>query len=360
MGVRPARLTDIVAVRALAQEPTAHVVAPAPGAGLPAAATLTFLAAWKMFDRRYQTLVYHGEAHGFVQAIARPGRESWDVVRLSCLGADQATCDGVCAELLERVCATAAQWGALRTFARVGDEGAVRCLDGLGFRRYASEVTYVGRADLLLNDAHQPGPDLWVRAPQDAWDVLSLYTAVTPALVRHAEGRSMREWLQPQPAGPIGFLTGASREVVLGEQGELQGWLRFTPQRRRRPQAVEMLVRPDATARVPEMLHFAAQVFGLQPQCTMICKTREYDGHLSATLEAAGFEPLYEETLLVRHTVARVTERQLLVAAVRAQGLGIDISQCRYSLEPGPQRLASSTGAAQQSYDRHSRICFDR
>jgi hypothetical protein len=360
MGVRAARLTDILSIRALAREAAAQIVAPAPSAGRPSAATLAFLGASKMLDRRYQTLLYRGNAHGFVQAMARPGRESWDIVRLSCLSGDQASFSAACAELLEGICASAAQWGALRTFARVGDDAAVLCLDGLGFRRYASEVTFVGRPALLLETAPEPAADLWVRMPQDAWDIFSLYTAVTPALVRHAEVRSLREWLLPQRSSLVRWILGAPREVVLGQQGNLQGWLRFTPQRGRRPQSIDVLIRPEAAARLPEMLRFAAQVFGLQPQHALICRTREYDGRLSATLETAGFEPLYEETLLVRHTVARVTERQLLVAALRAQGLGIDVSHYRHTLEPGPQRLASSTGAEQQSYDRQSRICFDR
>jgi hypothetical protein len=173
-----------------------------------------------------------------------------------------------------------------------------------------------------------------LRQARDAWDIFSLYCAVTPALVRHAEGRSLREWLPRTRRTVPRIRLHAKREVVAGEVGHLEAWMRWTPRRHRRVQVLEVLVRPETAHRLGELVRFAVEYGGCDPECPTICRTREYDGRLSATLEMAGFDAMCHETLLVRHTVARVTERQLLVAALRAQGLGIDVSHYRRCLEP--------------------------
>ncbi len=145
------------------------------------------------------------------------------------------------------------------------------------------------------------------------------------------------------------------RELVIGEMGNLQAWLRWRPARGAVPQSLEVLATSDAASRLPEMFRFAAEHLGLDIDAGTICRVREYDGRVSATLEEVGFAPILHETLLVRHTVAWVTERQLLVAALRAQGLGLELSQYRRGgHEVIHQRLASSR-EPQHYYDRDDR-----
>ena len=362
MGVRAARFSDLLSIRALAQDATGEILLPPAGVTIPSATALLALAAWQTFGHRFQCAVARGDVYerGFVQAVARQGRESWDIVRLACLASEEERLQAVFAELLDHICLTTAQWGALRMFIRVpSDSLALYPLGQLGFRTYAAELTFEGMPATLTHAARAPGQDIRLRLPQDAWDIFSLYCAVTPALVRHAEGRSLREWLQPQRRASRFFEGSVCRELVVGEQGELCGWMRVVPQRGRQPQLVEILLRPDAAERLAEMFVFAVEMLGLQPHVPTLCRAREYDGRISATLESAGHQTLSRETLLVRHTVARVTERQLLLAALRAQGLGIDISHYRRSLEPTHQRLASTREAEQHSYDQFGRICFD-
>jgi hypothetical protein len=276
-----------------------------------------------------------------------------------CLAPDEESYFQGCAELLERICVATAQRGALRTFVRVpSDSRLLPLVTGQGFRAYASELTLSGALAPLVSGAPGLQADIRLRQPRDAWDIFSLYCAVTPALVRHAEGRSLREWSTPPPPPLPIWSRQSRREVVMGEPGHLQAWMRWTSCAHHRTQLLDMLVRPEAAYRIGDLVRFAVERLALDPTCATICRTREYDGRVSATLEVAGFRPISHETLMVRHTVARVTERQLLIAALRAQGLGIDVSQYRYDAEPAHQRLASSREAEQHHYDRQNRTCY--
>jgi hypothetical protein len=122
----------------------------------------------------------------------------------------------------------------------------------------------------------------------------------------------------------------------------------------RSAQVLDLLVRPEAAPELASILRYAVEILGLDADRATLCRTREYDGRVSATLEEAGFTVASREILLVRHSAARVTERQLLVAALRAQGLGIEVSHHLRRVEPA-QRLASSREAAQHHYGRFER-----
>lgn len=348
MSARPARMTDLFAIRGIARQREAWALTIPPGTRQAPIAAVAALSSFQGFRGRCQTLVLpraDAPARGFVQAVARPGRESWDILRLACVAPDVETYLRACGNLLNGLCLTTALRGALRTFIRVPCESAVLALAlDQGFRAYASEVTWAGSPAALIAAAPLPGADVRLRQPRDAWDIFSLYCAITPALVRHAEARSLREWTA-QPRRVVPRPIGASREIVAGEPGHLEAWIRWRVQRRPRLQVLDVLARPQSATRLGELLRLAAETCDFDPACPTLCRTREYDGRVSGTLEMAGFGAIYHETLLVRHTVARVTERQLLVAATRAQGLGIDISHYHRGAEPAHQRLASSREA---------------
>lgn len=364
MSLRAARLADLLLIRRLDHVPVATVLAPGPWASQPSAASLALLSNWRSMGQRTQSVVLARgkQTRGFVQARARPGRESWDIVRMACLAEGEDACARACADLIGRICVVIAQRGALRTFARVpSHDASLQLFIEQGFRPFATETTYRGTLRSLL-DADPAAPVYpRLRLARDAWDVFSLYCAVTPALVRHAEGRSLREWTPPQhPAARVAQRWRPPREVIAGEQGNLQIWLRWHPGHARAPQLLDALVRPEEVESLPSVLRYAVEELGLDPNRETLCRTREYDSRISATLEGAGFAPERRETLLVRHTTARVTERQLLTAALRAQGLGIDISHYRRGAEPVQQRLASSREAVQHYYDRHDRTSNHR
>jgi hypothetical protein len=356
MSVHAARLSDVRMVRALGRDAEAVIIPPVAGlvGHIPASGRRI---EWTPSGWRTQTLVIRQrkKVHGFVQLRARMGQDAWDIRHLCCKAIDQDLWTGACQDLLDYASLTAAQHGALRTFVRLPSESThVSLLAASHYRPFTTEITLRGTLDTVIGAASLPDLPVRPKLPRDAWDIFSLYNAVTPALVRHAEVRNLKEWRDSSYPG----LRAVRRwqpvhEVVWGEPGMLQGWLCWRSRRKHGIQLMELLVRPDAVPDLPQLLRAAVDVYGLDPNCTTICRTREYDGRISATLELAGFEPCARETLMVRHTVARVAERQLLVAALRAHGLGIDLSQYHRGVEVAHQRLVSSGGVNIHSYDRN-------
>jgi hypothetical protein len=359
MGVRSGRLFDVPTILRLERDSEASILTPLVMMRMPSAVALTILSSWRGVGQRTQTLVLSDEAgtRGYIQARARPGRESWDIVRLKCLAEDAALGEQACTELLDRITIATAQRGALRTFARLpSDSDHLAALAECGYRQYATELAHRGTLRALVATAPEPRSDVRVRSPHDAWDLFSLYCAVTPPFVRHAEGRSLREWATGhRVAGTTLRRWSRPREVLAGQPGDIQGWIRWELLRPAGPQVLEALVRPEYAERLDELLRFAVDHAGLNADYLTVCRVREYDGRISATLMGAGFEPILRETLLVRHAAARVTERQLLVAALRAQGLGIDISHYRAGPEAVHHRLASSREIERQRYDQFDR-----
>jgi hypothetical protein len=365
MGVHSARLSDLTSIRRLDRIGEASVLSPLPADRQPSALALTILSGWRSIGHRNETLVLAqgAEARGFVQARERPGHESWNIVRLACIANSATDWDAACSNLLDRITAVAAQRGALRTFARIpADSPQLTMLGTAAFRQYATEISHMGTLSVIARAAPEPRGDIRARHPRDAWDVFSLYCAVTPALVRHAEGRSLKEWTPTRHSVFSMHRRRLAGEAVMGEPGNLQAWIRWDAPRKHGYQPLEILARSEAVERLGELLRFASENMGLDMNCPTICRAREYDGKISATLQAAGFDTILRETLLVRHTVARVTERQLLVAALRAQGLGIDLSQYRSGAESIHQ-LSSLREAElyhNDHYDRYDRACSHR
>ncbi len=359
MNVRQARISDFQTLRKLERNGQAIVLAPPPAANTPSTSRLAAVSHWHGVGSRSQTLVLSESPRirGFVQARARPGRESWDILRLSCQAPDVDHWESACAELMEGICTDTAERGALRTFARLPSESDhLEFMATHAFRSYAAEISLYGTIRGAMEVGASYGSDVRLRHPRDAWDIFSLYCACTPPLVRHAESRSLKEWsITPGLADSMLRRRRPGRELVIGEMGNLQAWLRWRPVRGPVPQLLDILASADMAPRVPEMFRFAAEHLGLDVDAGTICRVREYDGRVSATLEEVGFTPILRETLLVRHTVAWVTERQLLVAALRAQGLGLELSHYRRGgHEVVHQRLASSR-EPQHYYDRDDR-----
>jgi hypothetical protein len=349
-------------IRTLGCDAAATVIGPVADGYVPSSPSSWLSSCWALLTRHMQIQVVRqgSQAKGFVQAVARPDRQAWEIRRLCCVAMDPGLWTAACRDLLDHASLWAARGGALRTFVRVASESdQVTLLTASHYRPYATEITLYGTLDNVIGGAPPLETGIRPRLPRDAWDIFSLYCAMTPALVRHAEGRSLNEWLGSSQRSLPGMQRfHAVREVIYGEPGMLGAWIRWTPLRKRAAQWLEILARPEAVAHLPRLLRYAVDNLGLDPNCMTICRTREYDGRISATLELAGFEPCARETLLVRHTVARVTERQLLVAALRAQGLGIDLSQYRRGVEAAHQRLASSGGVDIHSYDRNDRASY--
>jgi hypothetical protein len=346
MAVRSVRFGDLSAVRLLDGAENARLVAPSPLDEPTTAVRLALVSTWQGFRRTVYSFILRSPdgPQGFIQGTVRPNREAWDIVRLACLADPDEAVDGVCTSLVEQFCQATGSRGSLRTFARVPVGGeALRVLSRAGFRQYTTEYTLVrppldeddGDRDATIEGTFSvDGAPEGVRLRQAddlAWSIfVHLYCAVTPQTVRHAEGRSSKDWWWSHRL--IRRALGrwlVTDELVLERAGRVAGWLRVHPARCRGYQQLELLASPEVGEDIVGFVRCGLALGGprasIQP---VACRVREYDVEVLHALEECGFRIVSKEALLVKHSTARVTERQLLVAALRAQGLArIDLSR---------------------------------
>ena len=261
---------------------------------------LALASAWQDINQTVFTFVLRErrEMLGLVQGTARPGHDAWDLLRLVLLTADPEDRERTADALLEHFLVAASSRGALRIFARApADEEGQVLLARQGFRRYAREYTLLCER-LDLSPAPLPEHlEFRARRPADAWGIFQLYCSVAPAQARHAEGLSSKRW----------------------GQGSI--------------------------------LAHATIALGARLDCPTVCHVRDYESIVLSGLQEAGFAVVSEQALLVKHTATRVTERQLLIAALRAQGLGIDVSRYQQP-EPRAPGLAQLSTVEFPRYDR--------
>ena len=292
---------------------------------------LALASAWQDVNQTLFTFVLRekGELLGLIQGATRPGHEAWDLLRLSLLPTDPEDRERAADALLEQWLSAAGSRGALRTFAAAapGSEGQM-LLARQAFRQYTTEYTLLGDQ---LDIAPAPLPEhleFRARRPADAWGIFQLYCSVAPPQVRHAEGLSSKRWTRGSTLAHT--LIGRwrpPREVVLCDEGMIVGWVRLAPLKGRAAQRLDVMVHP----RVHDVLHalLAHAIVALEARRDhhIVCHVREYDSAVLDGLQDLGFGVVEQRALLVKHAAARVTERQLLIAALRAQGLGLDVSR---------------------------------
>lgn len=355
MGVRSIRFHDLLAVHRIEAYQDSHIVWPSSLEAGHSAAYLALASAWQDVNQTLFTFVMRdrGEMLGFVQGAACPGHDSWDLLRLALLPTDPEDRERVADALIEEMLRGIGSRGALRTFARapVESEG-LAVLARQGFRQYTTQQTLLcDRLDL----APAPLPDhleFRPRRPSDAWGIFQLYCTVAPPQVRHAEGLSSKRWNRGPTLARL--LVGQwlrPREVVLTDEGLVVGWVRLTPIKAHAAQRLGVLLHPRVNDVLPALLAHAAIVLRARLDHHAICYVRGYESAVLAGLRDVGFTVVAEHALLVKHMASRVTERQLLIAALRAQGLGIDVSRCQ-RLETGAPALAHLTTVESPLHDR--------
>jgi hypothetical protein len=344
-----------LAVRRVAASQCAHVVRPSLWETPHSATHLALASAWQDVNQTVFTFVLceRREMLGLVQGTARPAHDAWDLLRLALLTAGPEDRERTADALLEHFVVAASSRGALRIFARApADEEGQVLLARQGFRRYALEYTLLcDRLDL------SPAPlpehlEFRARRPADAWGIFQLYCSVAPAQARHAEGLSSKRWGQGSTL--VHALVGRwrrTREVVLADENLIVGWVRLTPLKGQAAQHLEVLLHPRAQAALPALLAHATIALGTRLDRPTVCYVRDYEGIVFSGLQEAGFAVVSEQALLVKHTATRVTERQLLIAALRAQGLGIDVSRYQQP-EPRASGLAHLSTVECPRHDR--------
>jgi len=248
-----------------------------------------------------------------VQAQGRTGRPEQHIIYLSTygsLGRGAPTDRDIWFRLLEQLCVSAGHNHVQRLYAAISSQQVElrEIFRQLGFQAYAH------RTILQLS-----GPD-WDQgttiAPmrsqlrQDRWAIHKLYGIVTPRFVQQAEARNPRDWMLPLTQQ---WKRLSRRAWVLGPEDNLVAYIQAT----RGPAAhvLTLLMHPNARDVVNDVLRFGlTQVPDTRPVYLLL---HEYQEELLAPAQDLGFQPIGEQTMLVKSTVIPV-RRSMLIPALEA------------------------------------------
>lgn len=250
----------------------------------------------------YPSATHRASAVGFLQLRGRRGRPEADVVFL----APALDIDDDAVAIWYRLLAEAAheigEHGGQRLFAQVsGNNGVEEVFRQAGFAAFAHEDIY------CLTEFPEGMPltnCLRRQSARDGWNLLRLYTELTPRPVQIAEGM-----LSPEgQAGKMGDWWDQSREsgFILEIDGELAGAVRV-----RRGRAAHWLrfgLHPQAQTESDRLLHGALSLLSDAPRHPIYCSVRDYESGISIALEQAGFQRIQTRTLLVKYTTARAKD----------------------------------------------------
>lgn len=235
------------------------------------------------------------------QAQGRSGRPEQDIIYLAVHrtgDSSRATPrdQDIWFRILEQLCAQAARNQVQRIYAALShhQEELREVFRQLGFSAYARQTIL----QLVGPDWDQGVTLAPMRAQtrRDAWAIHKLYGTVTPRLVQHAEARSARAWMLPLTQR---WSRRRRHAWVLGPEDDLIAYLHATSG----PSAhvLTLLVRPDMRDVVGDVLRFG--LAQLQDTRSVYLMLREYQEELLAPLQDLGFQPIGEQTLLVKSNV---------------------------------------------------------
>lgn len=262
----------------------------------------------------YPAAVPHARATGFLQWRARAGRPEADVVYLA--PALDAAPDAIALwyRLLAECARRIGERSGQRVFAQIAPgDGIEEVFRQAGFHTYTREEIYC-----LCQWSATPSKTNVLRRQRarDGWNLLRLYTELTPRPVQLAEGM-----LSPEgQAGKMGDWWDQARGAgyVLEKDGELAGAARI--RRGRAAYWLRLGLHPQAREYADELLRGALALLWAAPHHPIFCSVREYESGIIPALAAAGFEHKQTRWLMVKPTTARAKEPFLkLVPALEQQ-----------------------------------------
>jgi hypothetical protein len=186
--------------------------------------------------------------------------------------------------------------GAERVFLRVLEQSDAReAARSAGFFRYQSETLY--RRD--AKHWRPSGAELRLRpkGKADAFAIYQLYNRVTPANVRGIEGATFREWQAAQEKWG-----GRTTDLLLEEDGAVNGWLRVMPGHVGRIGAM--------TAGGPYDDLVGAGLDLLQDR-DVYCLVPDYNSALASAVERYAFEPAASFISLAKRLTRPIEEPAL-------------------------------------------------
>jgi hypothetical protein len=270
----------------------------------------------------------HGSVLGYVQARCRwRRRDEWTITTLA---TTERAAEHIWEPLLEEVCRAAGEEGVIRIFAKIPkDEPRFQLFRNLGFTHYTNEFIWGNLyfAPSGRQTDEPPRKPLRRQTNQDAWNLMQLYSSITPPAVQRAEALTTRQWHISYMPRPWWLSQGLLEQSYVwpdenSKKGGLGGYVRLLTGAR--GHWVTLLFRPDAANRAvcPTALDYVlwkAARYGNKP---VYCGVREYQSEAQGLLEERGFHPLSEQALLVKYLAVEAKERQpaLVPFLVRNQG----------------------------------------
>lgn len=244
---------------------------------------------------------------GLIQSRTRRGRPEADISFMSPgLEADPSAVTiwyRLLAEATNEMC----ERGIQRVYVQVvGENGTEEVFRQAGFSVYAHEDIYLLPSERIQTFPPMQGArTLRRQRKRDAWNMLRLYTTVTPRPVQIAEGMMSSEgrvgklgdwWEQ---ASGIGYVLEGSEDGLIGAvrvtHGRAANWLR-------------VYLQPKAQSHAGELVCGALGLAHTPHPRPAYCPVRDYEGGIRVSLEAGGFRLVARRSLMVKHTTVRVKE----------------------------------------------------
>jgi hypothetical protein len=267
-----------------------------------------------------------GRILGWVQARSHPRRrDEWTVTMLA--GPDKAP-TYVWERLLEEVIRQAGEQGVIRLFAKLPeDEPQLHTFRMLGFTHYTDEEIwgnlYFGRSSVQKED-DPLRKVLRPREGRDAWNLMQLYSAVTPPVVQRAEMLTSRQWQVSRMPWPMPLAQSLLEKSYVWQdesgRGEgLGGFVSLTTGAS--GHWITLMNRQDMGNRqiVPAALDYILWKAARLSHKPVYCGIREYQSEVGTLLEERGFHLLSKQALLVKYLAEPIKEKQPALAPFLVQ-----------------------------------------
>ena len=223
---------------------------------------------------------------GLISARQRGQKHTWEI---DCLIAAE---EGICRELLNRLCQEATSGGVERVFLRLAEDGEL--LDPVqeaGFQAYVHEELWAWPG--LPQPKDPGGLALRPRTREDLLPLFQLYNATAPAKVRCIEGTTLRQWWANRE---LGRGPGRPRELVMEQEGRITAWLLLTADDDLG--RFSFLAHPTAHEKIGPLINTA--LARLARKKLVVALVPEHMAWATEALAGAGFGPAGRYTALVR------------------------------------------------------------
>ncbi|MBF6614429.1 MAG: hypothetical protein IVW55_15035 [Chloroflexi bacterium] len=257
---------------------------------------------------------------GYVQAQRKSNKaDEWLIAALGTIERAPDCCWEV---LLEEVCRAAGERGVTRISVKVPrDDPRLELFRRLGFTNYTTEYIW-GNLFFTPTSAHidkPSGKPMRRQTNQDAWNVMQLYSSVTPLAVQAAEGLTSRSWHVGNIPQPFFFSPQVTEKSYLwpdenGDNTALGGYVKLLTGPR--GHWITLIFRPDLANRslCPAAIDYVLWKAAHRINKPVYCGVREYQTELEGLLETKGFHLLSEQALLVKYLAEPVKAHQPALA----------------------------------------------